>query len=112
VDGGSGNDRLSGHGLLLGGTGDDRLDGGARTGALSPPRLDGQSGNDQVLGSAVGDRLAGGSGADSVSGRDGNDSIRVRDGVRDKVRCGDGRDSVSADRRDSVASDCERVSRG
>ena len=27
-------------------------------------------------------------------------------------RGGNGRDSVSADRRDSVASDCERVSRG
>ena len=112
ADGGAGNDRLFGQGLLLGGTGDDRLDAGARSGAPARPRLDGQSGDDQVLGSASGDNLAGGSGVDSVSGRDGNDSIRTRDGVRDKVRCGNGRDSVSADRRDSVASDCERVSRG
>ena len=112
ADGGAGDDRIAGQGLLLGGSGDDRLDAGASVHASKRPRLDGQSGDDQILGSAVGDNLAGGSGADSISGRDGSDSIRVRDGVRDKVRCGAGRDTVSADRGDSVASDCERVSRG
>ena len=112
VDGGEGDDRILSQGLALGGSGDDRVDAGAHYFSFTPPRLDGQSGDDLVLGSSVGDRLAGGTGSDSISGRDGGDVIRVRDGVRDKVRCGDGRDRVSADRRDSVASDCELVSRG
>jgi Ca2+-binding RTX toxin-like protein len=112
ADGGAGDDRIFGQGLLLGGPGGDRLDAGSSVRARTRPRLDGQSGADQVVGSAGADSLAGGSGADAISGRDGNDTIRVRDGVRDRVRCGPGRDSVSADRRDGVASDCERVSRG
>lgn len=112
ADGGEGNDQIFGQGLLLGGSGGDRLDAGANSLAPARPRLDGQSGDDRVLGSAVGDNLAGGTGVDSISGRAGNDSIRTRDGSRDVVRCGSGRDTVSADRRDSVASDCERVSRG
>jgi Ca2+-binding RTX toxin-like protein len=112
ADGGAGADRLGGGGLLLGGTGEDQLDAGARSNWPGRPRLDGQSGDDRLLGSAVSDSLAGGTGADVISGRDGSDLIRSRDGVRDRVVCGSGRDRVSADRRDSVARDCEVVSRG
>jgi Ca2+-binding RTX toxin-like protein len=111
LDGGEGNDRLFGQGLLLGGAGDDRLDGGTGSGLRTGVRADGQSGDDEVLGTARGDSLTGGSGRDTISARAGNDSIRTRDGTRDRVTCGSGRDRVSADRGDSVSRDCEVVSR-
>lgn len=112
LDGGTGDDRLFGQGLVLGGEGDDRVDGGER---FSPPggaRLDGQAGRDFVLGSRSGDSLSGGTGRDTIAGGRGNDSIRARDRERDTVTCGSGRDRVSADRGDAVSSDCEVVSRG
>jgi Ca2+-binding RTX toxin-like protein len=112
LDGGTGNDVLFGQGLLLGGTGNDRLDGGTGSGLRTGVRADGQSGDDEVLGTRVGDSLTGGSGRDTISARSGNDSIRVRDGARDRVSCGSGRDRVSADRGDTVSRDCEVVSRG
>jgi hypothetical protein len=46
---------------------------------------------------------------DRVTGSRLNDVIRVLGGGRDHVRCGGGRDLVYADRRDTVARDCERV---
>ena len=69
-------------------------------------------------------RLFGGSGADRIStggsrstvyGGAGNDRIDTTDSpcregrpcARDRVSCGSGRDKVTADRRDIVASDCE-----
>jgi Ca2+-binding RTX toxin-like protein len=112
LDGGEGQDRLFGHGLLLGGTGDDRLDGGSTSFLRRGARLDGQSGDDNLLGTPAGDTLAGGTGRDTITGRNGNDTVRARDGARDQVRCGSGRDRVSADRGDSVSRDCEVVSRG
>jgi Ca2+-binding RTX toxin-like protein len=112
LDGGTGNDRLFGQGLLLGGSGDDRLDGGTGSGLPAGVRADGQSGDDEVLGTPRADSLSGGSGRDVISARGGNDSIRARDGSRDRVACGGGRDRVSADRGDSVSRDCEVVSRG
>jgi hypothetical protein len=41
----------------------------------------------------------------------GNDRIAARDGTRDTIRCGPGRDTVVADRKDVVAWNCERVRR-
>jgi Ca2+-binding RTX toxin-like protein len=108
ADGGDGNDTLFGTGLLLGGVGDDRLSVGFGT---DRGRADGGPGNDFITGAEGPDSIAGGSGTDRMSGRGGNDSIRARDGVRDTVRCGAGRDSVSADRGDNVSRDCERVRR-
>jgi hypothetical protein len=35
----------------------------------------------------------------------------VRDGIRDRVNCGSGRDTVTADRKDKIARNCERVTR-
>jgi Ca2+-binding RTX toxin-like protein len=72
---------------LRGGAGDDTLDGG-----------DGS------------DRLIGGSGKNLLMGGAGNDRFSVRDGKRDRVDCGPGKDTVSADRRD-VLRHCERVRR-
>ena len=82
------------------------LVGGARAdglrGTAGPDRLSGLGGND---------RLYGGKGRDRLDGGSGDDSIFAVDGVRDVVRCGTGRDRVSADRADTVARDCESVSR-
>jgi Ca2+-binding RTX toxin-like protein len=107
ADGGPGNDRMFGTGLQLGGPGDDRMDVGAR--GIKGGRIAGQDGDDFITGSDGGDSLTGGAGRDRISGRGGNDTIRVRDGERDVVRCGDGQDSVLADRIDAIGHDCERT---
>jgi hypothetical protein len=59
-----------------------------------------------------GKRLFGSRKADTVKGTKGPDVISVRGGGRDKVRCGAGKDRVTADRKDVVARDCEVVKRG
>jgi hypothetical protein len=111
AEGGGGNDKIVGLGLLLGGQGDDRLDAGAGERGAGG-RLSGDPGDDFLTGSDGPDRFSGGPGADRISGRGANDLIRVRDGERDTVRCGTGSDTVIADRRDVVRSDCNRVVRG
>jgi Gametolysin peptidase M11 len=58
---------------------------------------------------AAGRRLQGGPGRDVLRGGPGNDTLLTRDRSRDAVRCGAGLDLVLADRRDSVARDCEVV---
>ena len=108
ADGGPGDDRLAGSGLLLGGSGDDTMD----SHRYAVVRMDGQSGDDRLIGTRGPDSLAGGSGSDTISGNSGGDLIRVRDGSRDTVNCGNGRDRVIADSRDSIARNCEVVSRG
>jgi hypothetical protein len=51
--------------------------------------------------------------AEYVYAAGGNDRIDVRgDSFSDRVTCGAGRDTVLADRRDRVARDCEKVTRG
>jgi Ca2+-binding RTX toxin-like protein len=110
ADGGEGNDDIRGFGLMLGGPGDDDLS--VQPYSNQPrARMDGGPGNDVLSGGDSGDSIAPGPGADRVSARRGNDTIRARDGERDTIRCGEGRDTVSADRIDSVARDCEKVSR-
>jgi Ca2+-binding RTX toxin-like protein len=93
LDGGLGNDVISGIG------GNDVLGGGA--------------GNDQLRGGPGADRLTGGPGIDTHQGGAGNDVIDALDlaGVRDVVSCGDGTDTVPANRSDIVLPDCERVAR-
>ena len=110
MDGGPGDDSIESGGLLLGGDGDDRLSSAIAN--ESPVRQDGGPGADVLLGRYGNDRLVGGTGRDRISGGSGNDYVNARDRERDSVRCGDGRsDRVVADRGDSVARDCERVSR-
>ena len=74
-------------------------------------RISGGDGTDRIFGVGGSDRISGGRGRDNISAGSGNDRIAVRDGQRDTVRCGRGRDRVTADRQDQVARDCERVSR-
>jgi hypothetical protein len=86
LDGGDGNDRLTGDGMgdfLNGGAGDDRLDGAF--------------GNDQILG---------GAGRDALIGGLGDDLLDSRDGEVDTVDCGPGTDRTNADAID-VLSACE-----
>jgi Ca2+-binding RTX toxin-like protein len=64
-----------------------------------------------VFGRRGNDILRGGPGNDLLSGDRGNDTIRVRGGKRDTVACGKGRDKVTADKKDKVSKDCEKVSR-
>ncbi len=89
-------------------------------GTAGPDVLNGHGGNDRIFGLAGHDRLVGGAGADTLEGgggRDvldagaGADIVRARDGAIDNVRCGAGRDRVTADRVDRIGADCEVVSR-
>ena len=91
IIGSAGNDRL------IGGAGNDDLRGGR-----GADRLEGGTGNDVVTG---------GPGKDILSGGLGYDVIHARDGAVDRIACGPGRDSVTADRNDRVARDCEKVVR-
>ena len=63
--------------------------------------LSGGEGNDALDGGAGDDVLSGGQGADELDGGAGGDRIVARDGVGDRVRCGDGADTVDADTLDT-----------
>ena len=133
VQGGPGNDSLTGAGLLVnGGPGNDELyvNDETKAGAV----LDGESGNDSLSGGYGRDVLRGGSGNDDLSGfkgagdvydlgsgRDkiaagrGPDTILARDGEYDDLSCSGGRDTVVLDALDfydrAGTSRCERVRR-
>jgi Ca2+-binding RTX toxin-like protein len=108
LTGGAGSDTLTGlagNDRIDGGPGDDRLDGGGGNDVLR-----GSGGNDTLDGGDGNDKLTGGSGKNLLMGGAGNDRFVVRDGKRDRVDCGPGKDTVSADKRD-VLRHCERVRR-
>ncbi len=71
-------------------------------GAATAATINGTNGADVLAGTLRPDR---------ISGRGGNDRIAVQQGGRDRVRCGKGRDTVTASRNDRVKTDCEVVSR-
>jgi hypothetical protein len=109
LDGGPGGETLVGRAgadRLRGFDGDDCLDGGNGNDSLW-----GGKGNDTLNGRGGKDSIDGGPGADVLIGGPGNDVIGARDGEPDIITCGNGRDSVRADRADRV-SGCERVRRG
>jgi hypothetical protein len=113
--------QVSGPSTLTGGGGDDFLK--TSDGA---DRLDGGAGADTLDGGFNDDTIVGGPGPDSLAGDHptgecgiywcklpaGNDTIEARDGERDSVSCGAGTDTVNADAVDTVAGDCEQVTRG
>ena len=118
IDGDGGNDRLSGQAgedRLRGRGGNDRISAGSGVDILSGNEgndfISGGEGDDRILAGSGNDTVTGGSGKDIIEGDGGNDTVRARDGLRDRIRCGSGRDNVSADRSDKVARDCERVRR-
>jgi Ca2+-binding RTX toxin-like protein len=95
-----------------GGPGNDRLVSG-----FGRDTLYGGPGADTITGGGSVDTIVGGPGRDNIRAGGGGDVIRARDGDRDVIACGKngygkaGRDTVFADRIDSVASDCEIVHR-
>jgi len=124
-----GNDKLfalRGKDNLLGGPGKDILFG------TTPPHpsggdksLAGGSGNDVVFGGYGSDNILGETGndlvldvdalndfsTDKLSTGDGNDVVAIFNdpAFRDVVTCGSGFDRVFADKKDTIAPDCERV---
>ena len=86
--------------------GSDRI-----VGTIGDDAIYGRGGNDRLVGRGGHDLLHGGPGSDTVFGETGNDGVVAHyDGAADSVRCGPGRDVVTADAADAVAADCETVS--
>src|SRR5215217_450130 len=121
---------LAGKDNLLGGSGKDFIIGGTYTESHGPRSLGGSKnvvggdgidvvwggkGSDNVVGGEGNDLLVGGEYdrpvKDTLSGGGGNDLFFVDNDPagEDVVTCGDGMDWVIADRKDMVASDCEKV---
>lgn len=97
ASGGGGADRIDAAGrpalemFATGGGGNDTLVA-APTGAI----LDGERGDDQLLGSGALDLLVPGRGADRIAARGGADLIEMKpDGSRDRIDCGAGRDEAA-----------------
>jgi Ca2+-binding RTX toxin-like protein len=71
--------------------------------------LSGDANANVLAGGGGADNLVGGLGADTIDGWPGDDTISARDGIIDTITCGGGTDSVTADRNDVTAADCEQV---
>ncbi|MFN2612335.1 MAG: hypothetical protein ABR536_03070 [Solirubrobacterales bacterium] len=66
----------------------------------------------QILGSQLADRIGGTLGNDTIEANGGDDAISVRGRGRDSVRCGPGKDTVTADGTDRVnKASCEKIER-
>jgi Ca2+-binding RTX toxin-like protein len=132
LNGGPGNDTLTGAGvgdIINGGDGNDGIGGQG-----GDDVLEGDAGNDNLYGDNGDDVITGGSGDDTIDGADGsdtiqggpgqdsllgdgsitdtgNDKIDAADGQRDAVQCGSGSDTVDADRIDKLEAggECEQV---
>ena len=89
---------------IVGTSGSDRING-----TSAADRISARAGNDKIYGLGGNDVLDGGPGQDYMDGGNGSDRILVRDSQRDTVTCGQGRDTVVADRIDAVRSGCETV---
>jgi RTX calcium-binding nonapeptide repeat (4 copies)/Domain of unknown function DUF11 len=70
----------------------------------------GKDRGDTIRGAGGADELYGGAGRDHLFGGAGDDTLEGGAG-KDTIDCGAGRDRVTADPRDVVADDCERVTR-
>jgi hypothetical protein len=85
---------------IMGGGGDDFLQGDVDNNHIRGDRPSFMQDGDDIL--------DGGLGRDILDGGDGNDEIRARDGVADDVLCGPGTDTAIVDTIDLVT-DCETV---
>jgi RTX calcium-binding nonapeptide repeat (4 copies) len=111
ANGGGGNDQIlsqpdyTGLGVFSsGGPGNDTLVA-PRQGGI----LEGGPGRDTIVGGGF-DLISGGRGKDLIRAGNGADEIGTVDGTKDRVSCGNGRDSVKADRVDKLHG-CEHVRR-
>jgi RTX calcium-binding nonapeptide repeat (4 copies)/WD40-like Beta Propeller Repeat len=82
-----------------------------RRGSARGDRLAGTAGAEVLCGRGGSDRIDGRGGVDRLFGGAGQDVLVAADGGFDVVGCGDGPDTVRADRADLVGVDCERVRR-
>jgi Ca2+-binding RTX toxin-like protein len=74
--------------------------------------LHGSNGANQLLGDGRADVLVGHGGSDNLQGGAGPDTLKtVGDGVQDVSACGSGADIANADQIDSLAADCETVTK-
>lgn len=88
---------------LDGNGGNDLVDASAAVVGNVKLRLNGDAGDDSLIGSNFDDRIDGGAGDDSLIGNDGDDSILGGDGS-DTVDAGDGNDTVNGgDNNDSLS---------
>jgi Ca2+-binding RTX toxin-like protein len=113
--GGMGDDILEGNAgndTLEGGPGRDSASGGAGNDTISgnagDDTLDGADGNDSLDGGTGIDVIDAGLGTDTVAGGDGPDRLLLRDAAVDNADCGAGSDVAVADGADSLT-DCESV---
>ena len=94
---------------------DDRLVGDSGVtylyGHVGDDVLRGGGGPDRLFGGRGSDRLRAGGGNDDVYGERGPDTLDARDGQSfvDRVFCGSGNDTASADGPDDVSADCETL---
>jgi Ca2+-binding RTX toxin-like protein len=117
---------LAGKDNLLGGPGKDLVFGGTERRPLGGDKtLAGGLGNDVVFGGRGSDNILGETGndlvqdadaarefsTDKLSAGDGNDVVGIFNdpAFRDVLTCGSGFDRVFADKKDTIAPDCERV---
>ena len=104
--GGTGADALTSAGAaddLSGEQGNDTLSSGAGDDILT-----GDEGNDTIDGGEGNDKLTGATGTDTFTAGPGDDTILAADGLAEKVDCGDGTDTVTADAQDTLTA-CENV---
>jgi hypothetical protein len=102
--------------LVIAGTATAKTIVGGAGGSLlvGTPRADvilGGPGPDRIFGLAGDDFIRGGGANNRIDAGRGNDRIAVAYGGRDRITCGPGFDTVTADLADSVARDCELASR-
>jgi hypothetical protein len=83
---------------------------GALAGTASAKTIQGGGRSERLSGTDRADAIHGGAGNDVLSGRAGNDLLDGGRG-RDRISCGPGFDAVVADGGESVARDCELVTR-
>jgi hypothetical protein len=93
---------------LIGGVGGTvTLDGGGGYDSLTA-----RGGQTTLAAGPGGAELFGGTGHSTYQGSPEADDIHARNGVAENVTCGGGADVVDADPNDTVAADCETVTRG
>jgi Ca2+-binding RTX toxin-like protein len=108
MDGNAGNDTISGgrgDDIFQPNQGDDKLDAGPGNDEIGCD----DPGNDTIDAGPGDDRVCGGAGIDTIDAGDGNDSVSSLDGQLDGlVSCGAGSDVVWSDPFDPVGVDCEQ----
>ena len=116
ICGGRGKDRLRGgrgRDEAWGSKGRDRIGGGHGkdkiTGGRGKDRLRGGRDGDMARGGERRDKISGGRGKDRLRGGTGGDRIWAVDGVKDRISCGRGDDTVKIDPSDRVSRNCESV---